>query len=178
MGFGLYDLIVERSDGMTSEKIHIDPYERNWIRISIGLLIGFAIAISVASFAFGFQVPTVEQRVDPRTVATDPNSPWSEPGLRELAPGKYEAYILSQTWSFLPREITVPKGSTVTFYITSKDVQHGFKLQDTNLNVQIVPGQVSKLTITFDTPGRYDYICSEYCGAAHAAMFGTLIVEP
>ncbi len=163
---------------MTSEKMHIDPYEKNWIRISIALLVGFSIAIGVASFAFGFQVPSPEQRVDPRTVATDPNSPWSEPGLRELAPGKYEAYVLSQTWQFVPREMTVPVGSTVTFYITSKDVQHGFKLQDTNLNVQIVPGQVSKLTITFDTPGRYDYICSEYCGAAHAAMFGTLIVEP
>jgi cytochrome c oxidase subunit 2 len=143
---------------MTSQKsMHIDPYERNWIRISIGLLIGFAIAITVAGFSFGFQVPSPEQRVDPRTVATDPNSPWSEPGLREL---------------------TIPVGSTVTFYITSKDVQHGFKLQNTNLNVQVVPGQVSKLTISFDKPGQYDYICSEYCGAAHAAMFGTLIVEP
>lgn len=164
---------------MTSQKsMHIDPYERNWIRISIGLLIGFAIAITVAGFSFGFQVPSPEQRVDPRTVATDPNSPWSEPGLRELAPGKYEAYILAQTWQFLPREMTIPVNSTVTFYITSKDVQHGFKLQNTNLNVQVVPGQVSKLTISFDKPGQYDYICSEYCGAAHAAMFGTLIVEP
>lgn len=164
---------------MKSKKsMHIDPYERNWIRISIGLLIGFVIAISIAGFAFGFQVPSPEQRVDPRTVATDPNSPWSEPGLRELAPGKYEAYVLAQTWQFLPREMRVPVGSTVTFYITSKDVQHGMKLQDTNLNVQIVPGQVSSLTITFDEPGSYNYICSEYCGAAHAAMFGTLIVEP
>jgi cytochrome c oxidase subunit 2 len=162
----------------TKQSMHIDPYERNWIRISIILLIGFAIAISVAAFAFGFQVPSPEQRVDPRTVATDPNSPWSDPGLRELAPGKYEAYVLAQTWSYLPREMTIPVGSEVTFYITSKDVQHGFKLQDTNLNVQIVPGQVSKMTITFDQPGRYNYICSEYCGAAHAAMFGAVIVEP
>jgi cytochrome c oxidase subunit 2 len=41
-----------------------------------------------------------------------------------------------------------------------------------------VPGQVSKLTITFDKPGDYDYICTEYCGSGHAAMFGTLHVEP
>jgi cytochrome c oxidase subunit 2 len=160
------------------QSMHIDPYERNWIRFSVILLIVFATVIGVAAFAFGFQVPSPEQRVDPRTVATDPNSPWSNPGLRELAPGKYEAYVLAQVWSFLPREMVIPVGSEVTFYITSKDVQHGFKLQDTNLNVQIVPGQVSKMTITFDEPGRYDYICSEYCGAAHAAMFGTVIVEP
>lgn len=164
---------------MTSDKsMNIDPYEKNWMRISIGLLIGFAVAIAIAGFAFGFQVPSPEQEVDPNTVATDPNSPWSQPGLRELAPGKYEAYILAQTWQFIPREMTIPKGSTVTFYVTSKDVQHGFKIQNTNMNVQIVPGQVSKLKIKFDEPGRYDYVCSEFCGAAHAAMFGTLIVEP
>jgi cytochrome c oxidase subunit 2 len=164
---------------MTSDKsMNIDPYEKNWMRISIGLLIGFAVAIAIAGFAFGFQVPSPEQKVDPNTVATDPNSPWSQPGLRELAPGKYEAYILAQTWQFTPREMSIPKGSTVTFYVTSKDVQHGFKIQNTNMNVQIVPGQVSKLKITFDEPGRYNYVCSEFCGAAHAAMFGTLIVEP
>ena len=138
----------------------------------------FGIAIAVAGFALGIQVPSPEQRVDPRTVATDPNSPWSDPGLRELSPGKYEAYILAQTWAFLPREINVPAGSTVTFFVTSKDVQHGFKIQDTNINMQIVPGQVSKLTVTFDEPGTYDYICTEYCGAAHAIMYGSITVEP
>ena len=160
------------------ESMHIDPYERTWIGVSIVLLVVFMVAIGVAGFALGIQVPSPEQRVDPRTVATDTNSPWSDPGLRELSPGKYEAYVLAQTWAFLPREITVPAGSSVTFYVTSKDVQHGFKIQDTNVNMQIVPGQVSKLEIKFDEIGRYDYICTEYCGAAHAIMYGTVIVEP
>ncbi|HBY07705.1 MAG TPA: cytochrome C oxidase subunit II [Chloroflexi bacterium] len=162
----------------TKESMHIDPYERAWIMVSITLVIVFTIAIAVAGFALGIQVPSPEQRVDPRTVATDPNSPWADPGLRELAPGKYEAYILAQTWQFTPREMTVPVGSTITLYVTSKDVQHGFKIQDTNVNMQIVPGQVSKLTVTFDKPGQYNYICTEYCGAAHAIMYGTITVEP
>jgi cytochrome c oxidase subunit 2 len=162
----------------TKESMHIDPYERTWIIISIVLIVVFGIAIAVAGFALGIQVPSPEQRVDPRTVSTDPNSPWSDPGLRELSPGKYEAYVLAQTWQFLPREISIPSGSTVTFYVTSKDVQHGFKIQDTNINMQIVPGQVSKLTATFDKPGTYDYICTEYCGSAHAIMYGSITVEP
>lgn len=161
---------------MTNEQsMHIDPYEKNWIRLSIGLLVAFAIAVSVAGFAMGIQVPSPEQRVDPNTVAE--SGPWANPGLRELTPGKYEAYVLAQTWQFLPREMTVPAGSEVTFYVTSKDVQHGFKLQNTNINMQIVPGQVSKLKVTFEDPGRYNYICTEYCGLGHGAMFGTLIVE-
>lgn len=158
------------------QSMHIDPYEKNWIRLSIGLLVVFATAVTIAGFAFGFQVPSPEGRVDPRTVATE--GPWADPGLRELTPGqKYEVYILAQTWSFLPNQITVPVGAEVTFYVTSKDVQHGFKLQDTNINMQIVPGQVSKLTTTFDEPGVHNFICTEYCGAAHAIMYGTLTVE-
>jgi len=156
--------------------LHIDPYEKRWIIISIVSLIVFAALITVAGFVMGVQVPSPEQRVDPNSITEA--GPFSNPGLRELAPGKYEAYIVAQTWSFIPRTMEVPKGSTITFYVTSKDVQHGFKLQDTNMNVQVVPGQVSKLTITFDKPGTYNYICTEYCGLGHAAMFGTLTVTP
>ncbi len=163
---------------MSTTSLHVHPYEKRWIVFSIALLIVFTAAVAIAAFALGIQVPSPEQRVDPRTVAVDPNSPWSNPGLREIAPGRYEAYILAQTWQFLPREIRVPVGSRVTFYVTSKDVQHTFKIQDTNINVQIVPGQVSKLTVTFKKPGTYPFICSEYCGAGHASMFGQIIVTP
>ncbi|GAB4534816.1 MAG: cytochrome c oxidase subunit II [Anaerolineales bacterium] len=156
----------------------IDPFEKAWMRISIVLLVVFIALVGVAGYALGFQVPAPEARVDPNTVASDPNSPWSNPGLRELVPGKYDAYVLAQIWLFNPREIRVPAGSRVTFYVTSKDVQHGFKIQDTNINMQVLPGYVSKLTVTFDKPGEYNFICTEYCGTGHAAMFGKIIVEP
>ncbi len=164
---------------MTTKLVfEVDPYEKTWMRIGIATLVFFIALVGVAGYALGFQVPAPEQRVDPKTVAADPNSPWSNPGLRELAPGKYEAYILAQIWFFNPREIEIPAGSTVTFYVTSKDVQHGFKIQDTNINMQILPGYISKLTATFDKPGEYNYICTEYCGSGHAAMFGKIIVQP
>ena len=153
-----------------------DPYERRWMYIAFGLLAAFAVTITIAGFALGFQVPGDESRVDPRTVADSP--PWSEPGLRDLGNGEYAAYIIAKQYLFEPREITVPVGSTVTFYVTSTDLQHGFKLQDTNVNMQVVPGEVSKLTVEFDEVGEHDYICHEFCGIGHAAMFGTLIVEP
>lgn len=154
---------------------HADPYERNWIFFSLALLMGFALTVAVAGFALGFQVPGDESRVDPRTVADSP--PWSEPGLRDLGNGEYDVYMLSRQFLFEPRDLSVPVGSTVTFYVTSTDVQHGFKLQDTNVNMQIVPGQVSKLTVEFAEPGQFPFICNEFCGVGHAAMFGTLTVE-
>ena len=153
----------------------IDPYEKIWIAVGILVLLILTTAVTVAAFAFGIQVPTPERQVDPRIVALE--GPFSEPGLRDLGGGKYEVYILAQTWTWTPREIRVPKGSTVTFYITSKDVQHGFQLWDTNLNVMVLPGQVSKVTITFDKPGEYTYTCNEYCGVGHHTMSGKLIVE-
>ena len=163
---------------MTAEKpsLHINRLERRWIIASAILLVVFMLAITVTSLAGGIAVPAPVARVNPQTV--DKEGPFANPGLRELAPGKYEAYILSQIWSFNPREITVPAGSSVTFYVTSKDVQHGFHLDGTNVNMQIVPGQVSKLTAKLDKPGEYNFICHEYCGLGHAAMFGKVIVTP
>ncbi len=152
----------------------IDPYERNWMRVSVALLVCFFATVSIAGFAMGFQIPGAEQEVDPRTVLD--NEPWATPGLREIADGEYEAYVVSQTFAFSPNELVVPVNSTVTIYVTSIDVQHGFKITDTNVNMQIVPGQVSKLTYEFDTVGEFPYICHEYCGSAHAAMWGTVKV--
>ena len=159
-----------------SEKptLHIDPFERLWIIVGIVLLVTFTVLVSVAAMAGGIQVPAPELRVDPNTVAT--TGPFAQPGLRELAPGKYEAYILARTFIFMPRDISVPVGSSVTFYVTSADVQHGFAIRDTNINMQIVPGQVSKLTYTFSKAGVYPFICHEYCGIGHAAMFGQVTV--
>lgn len=159
-----------------AETLHVDRFEGAWMRISAIVLAIFLVAVIVSAFATGFQLPGVYQRIDP-TKLYEAGSPFAEPGLRELAPGRYEAYIRAQIWSFVPNEIRVPAGSTVTFYVTSQDVQHGFKLQDTNINMMVLPGQVSTLTAKFDKPGTYDYICHEYCGQLHHTMFGQLIVE-
>ncbi len=152
-----------------------DPFEQRWIVVSLILLIAFMVTVTIAGFALGFQVPGAESRVDPRTVADSP--PWNEPGLRDLGGGEYAAYVISRQYLFDPRTITVPVGSSVTFYLTSIDVQHGFLLQNTNVNMQVVPGEVSRLTVDFDEAGEFDYICNEFCGAGHAAMFGSVIVE-
>jgi cytochrome c oxidase subunit 2 len=165
-------------EGPTEEQapltMGIDPYERNWMRLTVVILLGFLVTITVAGFSMGFQVNGVDQEVDPRTLMD--SEPWSEPGLREVAPGEYKAYVVAQAWSFAPAVMEIPVGSKVEFYVTSIDVQHGFKITDTNINMQVVPGQVSKLSYTFDSVGEFPYICSEYCGKGHALMYGTINV--
>lgn len=154
----------------------IDPYERNWMLLSIALLVVFFATVSVAGFALGFQVNGADSEVDPRTVLD--TEPWATPGLRQISDGHYEAYVVAKTWVFEPRELEIPVGSTVDIFVTSPDLQHGFKITDTNINMQIVPGQVSKLTFTFDEVGEYPYLCHEYCGSGHATMFGVVKVVP
>lgn len=160
----------------TSDKLTmgVDPYERNWMFVSIAMLVVFFGLVTVAGFALGIQVPGPDSRVDPETL-TD-SGPFANPGLREIGPGEYEAYVVARTFLFEPRELVVPVGSTVTIYVSSVDVQHGYKVQDTNINMQIVPGEVSKLTYTFDRVGEFPYICTEFCGLGHAAMFGVVKV--
>lgn len=166
----------ERLPEPTSEGLSmgIDPWEKNWMRISIALLVIFAIAVTIAGWSAGFQLPGPESEVDPRTITEE--GPFAEPGLHEIGDGKFEAYVMSQVWSFTPREIVLPVGAEVDIYVTSSDLQHGFKITDTNVNMQIVPGQVSKLSFTFDDIGEFPYICTEYCGSGHAAMYGTVKV--
>lgn len=167
---------VTERPGSSDEQLTmgIDPWEKNWIRFSVVLLVAFAVLVTIAGYTAGFQLPGPESEVDPRTVMAD--GPFAEPGVREIADGQFEAYVIAQAWSFAPREIVLPVGAQVDIYVTSPDLQHGFKITDTNVNMQIVPGQVSKLSFEFDEVGEFPYICHEYCGQGHAAMFGTVKV--
>jgi cytochrome c oxidase subunit II len=163
--------------------IHIEKWEGIWMRASVVMVVVFVLAIIVSTTAFGIGVPGVGGRINPNTLA-DPGSPFATPGLRELAPGKYEAYLVAQTWNFVPDKLEVPVGSQVTFYLTARDVTHGFKLAGTNINMMALPGQISTLSATFNKPGVYNYICHEYCGyvagapIGHQTMYGQLTVLP
>src|SRR6266850_1701323 len=85
--------------------------------------------------------------------------------------------LTAQIWSFAPNEIRVPAGSTVHFWATSKDLVHGLLVPRHNVNVMLLPGQISHAQARFNTPGEYPIICHEYCGVAHHTMAGKVIVE-
>jgi cytochrome c oxidase subunit II len=163
--------------------MHIHPAEKNYFILTVVLMSIFAMALVVGSVAFGVQLPAPYKQVDPTTIrATGGTSgtPFDLPEeerFREIAPGQYEAYIHAYAWGFSPKEIRVPAGSTVTFFLTSRDVIHGFLIPETNINMMVIPGQVSRLTHQFNAPGTYNFVCHEYCGIAHHAMYGQLIIE-
>ncbi len=153
----------------------IDPYEKLWMTASGIILLLFLLAVAVSVF-HGFRLPSHQSHVERARVAVDP--PFANPALVQRGPGRYDAYVRAQIWAFLPNEIRIPAGSTVTFYLTSLDAQHGFMIERTNINVMVLPGQVSRITARFDHPGEYRFFCHEYCGLGHHAMFGKVIVAP
>lgn len=150
-------------------------YELAWILPSIAIPVGMLAALAVTALGAGIHLPGSEGRIDPTQVAQ--TAPFDDPGLVQVAPGRFEARMTAQIWSFTPAEIRVPAGSTVTFVATSKDVVHGLLIPKANVNLMLLPGQVARATARFDRPGEYPMFCHEYCGIAHHVMWGKVIVE-
>lgn len=150
-------------------------YELAWILPSIAIPVGMLAALAVTALGAGIHLPGPEGRIDPTQVAQ--TAPFDDPGLVQVAPGRFEARMTAQIWSFTPAEIRVPAGSTVTFVATSKDVVHGLLIPKANVNLMLLPGQVARATARFDRPGEYPMFCHEYCGIAHHVMWGKVIVE-
>ena len=155
--------------------MHIHRYERWWLTFGIGMLVVFLSLIAFAAFADNINPPSGMQQVDPTKVSQTP--PFDKPGLRKRPDGSYEAYYVSQVFSFTPATLTIPLGSKVTFYVTSADVVHGFFIPDTDINMMAVPGWVNEQAHTFSKPGEYLLICHEYCGLGHQNMFAKIEVR-
>ncbi|NOX61244.1 MAG: hypothetical protein GXP42_04760 [Chloroflexi bacterium] len=155
--------------------MHVHRYEQAWFYFTLGLLIVFFSAVMTAALAFGVNVPSPQGVVNPNDLST---TDFAEPGVRQLSDTVYEAYVVGRMWQWDPAEIRIPAGAHLKLYITSSDVQHGFKVMGTSLNIMVVPGQVSLATHTFDEPGEYLVICHEYCGIGHPQMSAKIIVEP
>ena len=156
--------------------MEIHPYERLWISITVASIVVMLIAIVLAGFGLGFQLPGDAGQVDPRKLAQEP--PFDKPGTYEVSPGKYQVVMVAFAWGYQPNQVKIPVGSQVTFKITSRDVTHGFYLEGTNINLMILPGQIAEAKVTFSQPREHIYICHEYCGVGHQAMAGKVVVEP
>jgi len=98
------------------------------------------------------------------------------PRIDKIDDSTYEVYMVAQMWGFQPSEIRIPVGSTVDFYLTSKDVVHGFYIDGKDINMMAEYGNVTKRTAKFTSAGVYKIFCHEYCGVGHQNMEAQIIV--
>lgn len=75
-------------------------------------------------------------------------------------------------------EIHIPTGKRLLVRIESTDVIHDFWVPQLARKMDAVPGRPSYIWLEADTPGTYQGVCSEFCGAQHAWMHFYVVAEP
>jgi cytochrome c oxidase subunit 2 len=85
--------------------------------------------------------------------------------------------IVAQRFRYSPNEIVLKKGQPVVLEFTSLDFVHGFKIPDLNMRADLPPGKVTRIRITPDKVGIYDFLCDNFCGDNHEEMSGRIVVK-
>lgn len=102
----------------------------------------------------------------------------ARPGAQAQPPPQV-VEIDAERFAFTPSQVRVKADTPIEIRLRSDDTNHGFRILDTDVNVTIPKRGKGTATVTFTPPkaGRYVFECSKVCGAGHAFMRGTLIVE-
>ncbi|HVY05313.1 MAG TPA: cupredoxin domain-containing protein [Burkholderiales bacterium] len=84
--------------------------------------------------------------------------------------------VVAKRFEFTPSEIALKSGQPAVLEITSLDFIHGFNLPALKLRTNLLPGPPTKVALPALAPGRYDFLCDNFCGGGHEDMNGTLVV--
>lgn len=145
----------------------IDKSEKRVVAITLAVIGLFVFSLLYAKGKYKSDVPE----------CLPYDKAYEEPKINKLDSTTYQVFSVASMWQFQPAEIYVPVGSEVDFYLTSKDVVHGFNIAQKNINMMAVHGAINKTTVKFDKPGVYDIVCHEYCGVGHQNMRAQVIVN-
>lgn len=165
--------------------MHLHKYEKIWLTLGVGSLALFLVIIGFAAFWKGTHPQSHIEIIDPQNVEAHDSFKPENLGLREVAEGKYIVNILASAFNYdmgtdaegnAVKTIRVPKGSTVLYQITTKDVVHGFNVAGTNVNMMVEPGHISRYETVMKNAGEFTIVCNEYCGIGHHIMYGTVEV--
>ena len=96
-----------------------------------------------------------------------------------------DVYVMGKKWMWKfaypdgPNAINVlrvPAGRNVRLLMTSRDVIHSFYVPEFRIKQDVLPGRYTQTWFNATTPGRYQILCAEYCGAGHSIMRGEVTV--
>ncbi|GEM85394.1 cytochrome C oxidase subunit II [Meiothermus granaticius] len=152
----------------------IERYERGWLTFGLVMVVVFILLVGYTLVNQGGTVPIGVSRIDATKVRTQ--GEFANPRVEQVG-NEYVVHMQAFAFGYLPSEVRVKKGTKVTFYITSPDVVHGFNVQNTNINVEVIPGEVAQVSTVFNRAGQYQVLCNEYCGIGHANMISKIVVE-
>ena len=85
---------------------------------------------------------------------------------------------MADNGGWTPDVLQAQVGEPLHLRLTSDDVTHGFAVGQMNMqSVDIEPGKVAEVTLSFDKPGTYTFYCTRWCGINHWRMRGTIEVS-
>jgi len=97
---------------------------------------------------------------------------WSNPGVVEIHAA------MPDNGGWLTANINAQVGEPLHLRLVSDDVVHSFALGQSSFQpVDVLPGQPTDVTLTFDQPGTYTFYCTRWCGEDHWRMRGTITVS-
>jgi cytochrome c oxidase subunit II len=85
--------------------------------------------------------------------------------------------IVAQKFKYTPNEIVLQKGQTVVLEFTALDFEHGFNIPDLHLRADLPPDKVTRLVLTPQKAGVFEFACDNFCGDDHEDMAGRIIVK-
>ena len=95
--------------------------------------------------------------------------------------GRLDSFTLHarmpEAGGWMPGDLTVAVDQPLRLRLTSDDVMHGFAIgQSDKPAVDVKPGEIADITLSFDKPGTYTFYCTRWCGPNHWRMRGTITV--
>jgi len=105
--------------------------------------------------------------------------------LASPPPDAMDVYVMGKQWMWKfaypegPSSVGVlhvPANRPVRLLITSRDVIHSVFIPAFRVKQDAQPGRYTETWFTATIPGRYQLLCTEYCGAQHSKMWGEVVV--
>ncbi len=104
----------------------------------------------------------------------------------EAPRGSLEIFVTGKQWMWKAEhpegqreinELHVPLGRPVKLTMTSEDVIHDFFVPAFRVKKDVLPGRYTSLWFEPTQVGTFHLFCAQYCGAFHAGMIGSIIVQ-
>jgi len=96
---------------------------------------------------------------------------------RPYAQKKRILKVTMRKYAIVPSLIRAKKGENLVLLVSTEDVQHGFAVEQLDINEPVQPGRPAEIAIDTRNRGEFRVACSIICGPGHDRMQAKIVVE-
>lgn len=68
-------------------------------------------------------------------------------------------------------------GEATVLEFSAVDFTHGFNIPDLKIRADLLPGEITKISLMPDNVGKLTFLCDNFYGKGHEEMNGTIIAK-